>query len=386
MKSDINKPICKVSKKCGACQLSNMDYTRQLNFKQANVVKLLRRFGHVGKIIGMAYPYNYRNKVQAVVRRASNGNIVTGVYQSSTGGIAVTDSCFINDVKANEIIVSARRLFVSLKIQPFNPQNGRGTVRHIMVRKGFLTNEYMVVLVCASDKLPNADILTNKLIEKYPEIKTVVLNVNKSPKMMLGTYEKVLFGNGYIEDVLCGKRFRISPRSFYQVNPTQTQVLYTTAVDYAELSGKERILDAYCGIGTIGLVASDSVKEIVGVEVNGDAVNDARINAELNNVKNAHYYKADAAAFMREAAESGEHFDAVFVDPPRAGCNRIFLQSLAALSPSKIVYVSCNPQTLSRDLYYLIHNGYEVRKIQPVDMFPHTNHTECVVLIQKKGL
>lgn len=384
MKSEVNKPVCKVSKKCGACQLSNMDYTRQLNYKQACAVKLLKRFGRVNQIIGMAYPYNYRNKVQAVVRRASNGNTVTGVYQSSTGGIAITDTCFLNDSKANQIISDIRKILVNLKVCPFNPQTGRGTVRHIMVRKGFATNEYMVVIVCADDRLSCADILSNRLIEKYPEIKTIVLNVNKSSKMMLGNYEKVIFGSGYIEDVLCGKRFRISPKSFYQVNPTQTEVLYSTAVDYAELTGEEKILDAYCGIGTIGLVASDTAKEIVGVEFNGSAVKDAQINAEINGVENAHYYRADAAEFIREAAEKGDFFDVVFVDPPRAGCSRAFLQSLAVLKPDRIVYVSCNPQTLSRDLYFLIHNGYKVNKIQPVDMFPHTGHVESVVLMSRK--
>lgn len=384
MNSDIKNPICKVAKKCGACQLSNMDYSRQLSFKQATVVKLLRRFGHVSKIIGMAYPYHYRNKVQASVKRASNGNTITGVYQSSTGGVVVTDDCFINDKKANEMIALVRKLMTSLKIPPFNPQNGRGLVRHIMVRKGHATGEYMVVLVCASEDLPNSQELVEGLVSRFSEIKTVVLNVNKSPKMMLGSVEKVLFGNGYIEDILCGKRFRISARSFYQVNPTQTEVLYSTAINFANLTGKERVLDAYCGIGTIGLVAADKAKEVIGVELNGEAIKDAKINTQLNGATNTAYYKADAAAFMREAASEKEHFDVAFVDPPRAGCSRVFLESLAYLQPQKIVYVSCNPQTLSRDLYFLIHKGYKVNAIQPVDMFPHTNHVECVVLMSRK--
>ncbi len=384
MKTDSNKQICKVSRKCGACQLSNMDYTRQLSFKQANVVKLLHRFGHVEQIIGMAYPYNYRNKVQAAVRRASNGKIITGVYQSSTGGVVVTDDCFINDVKANQIVAFIRRLMPELQIQPFNMKNRKGTVRHIMIRRGYSTNEYMVVFVCIDDRLPNREQLIERIVKKFPEIKTVILNVSRSGKMTLGSYEKILYGKGYIEDILCGKRFRISPRSFYQVNPIQTQVLYQTAVDFAHLCGSERILDAYCGIGTIGIISAGNAKEIVGVELNGDAVKDARINADLNNVKNAHYYKADAAAFMREAAEEKKFFDAVFVDPPRAGCSRIFLQSVAQLKPPKIVYISCNPQTLARDLYFLIHNSYKVNKIQPVDMFPHTSHVECVVLMSRK--
>lgn len=376
-------PVCKIAKKCGACQLSNMDYPRQLKYKQANAVKLLKRFGHVNDIIGMEYPYYYRNKAQFAVKRASGGNIVSGVYQSSTMGVAVTDSCFINDKKANEIARYIRKLMTELKIQPFNPQNGKGTVRHIMVRNGFKTGEYMVVLVCIEDSILKEQELVKSLCNRFKEIKTIVLNVNRNEKMMLGSKERVLFGSGYIEDILCGKRFRISPRSFYQVNPIQTEVLYNTAVDFAELSGSETILDAYCGIGTIGITASDKAKKVVGVEVNGEAVKDARINAELNKLRNAVYYKADAAEFMRAAAEEGEHFDIAFVDPPRAGCSEVFRSSLTKLQPDKIVYVSCNPQTLSRDLYYLIHNGYKVQKIQPVDMFPHTQHVECIVCIQK---
>lgn len=376
-------PVCKISKKCGACHLSNMDYERQLRYKQANVVKLLKRFGHVNDIIGMDYPYCYRNKAQFAVKRASNGNIVTGVYQSSTMGVAATDSCFINDKKSNEIAKYIRKLMTELKIQPFNPKNGKGTVRHIMVRNGFKTGEYMVVLVCIDERLPMEQELLKSLCDRFKEIKTVVLNVNRNEKMMLGSKERVLFGSGYIEDILCGKRFRISPRSFYQVNPNQTEVLYSTAVEFANLSGNETILDAYCGIGTIGIAASDKAKKVVGVELNGEAVKDARINAEINGLENAVYCNADAAEFMRAAAEEKEHFDAVFVDPPRAGCSKVFLSSLKKLMPDKIVYVSCNPQTLSRDLYYLIHNGYKAEKIQPVDMFPHTKHVETVVLMSR---
>lgn len=373
---------CKIAKKCGACQLSNMDYERQLKFKQASVVKLLKRYGHVNNIIGMESPYNYRSKAQFIVKKAANGNIVTGVYQSTTGGVAVTDSCFINDKKSNEIVRFIRRIITELNIQPFNPKNNKGVLRHIMVRNGYNTGEYMVVLVCSDDKLLKEKELVSKLCERFTEIKTVVLNINKNNKMMLGATERILFGNGYIEDILCGKRFRISARSFYQVNPVQTEILYKTAIDFAQLSGREKILDAYCGIGTIGISAADNVKSIVGVEVNGEAVKDAVKNAEINNVENAVYYKADAADFMREASENNEHFDAAFVDPPRAGCSKVFLWSLAALKPDRIVYVSCNPQTLSRDLYFLVHNGYKVKRIQPVDMFPHTRHVECVILLE----
>lgn len=377
---------CKVAKKCGACQLSNMDYERQLKFKQANAVKLLKRYGRVNDIIGMKSPCSYRNKAQFIVKKASNGNIVTGVYQSATGGVAVTDSCFINDKKSNEIVKYIRKLITELNIQPYNPKNGRGIIRHIMIRNGYNTGEYMIVLVCIEDNIQRENELVSKLCKRFKEIKTVVLNVNKNNKMMLGSTERILYGSGYIEDILCGKRFRISARSFYQVNPIQTEILYNTALDFAQLSGEEKILDAYCGIGTIGISAADNVKSIVGVEVNGEAVKDAVKNAEINSIENAVYYNTDATDFMREAAENNEHFDVVFADPPRAGCSKVFLSSLVTLKPDRIVYVSCNPQTLARDLYFMIHNGYKVKKIQPVDMFPHTQHVECVTLLVRKQI
>ncbi len=380
-----NNNQCKNAKRCGACQLSNMDYNRQLKFKQAQEVKLLKRFAHINEIIGMQSPYHYRNKAQYAVRKVSGGKIVTGVYQSVTGGVAATDNCFINDKTANEIVCHIRRLFNELKIEPFNPKNGKGIVRHILVRNAKQTGEYMVVIACIEDKLPKAseERFVKSLCERYGCIKTIVLNVNRNDKMMLGSQERVLFGKGYIEDILCGKRFQISPRSFYQINPIQTEVLYRTAIEYAQFTGSEKILDAYCGIGTIGISAADKVKSIVGVEINGDAVKDARINAELNGIKNAVYYKADAAEYMSEAAEQGEHFDVVFTDPPRAGCSRAFLSSLVKLNADRIVYISCNPETLARDLYFLIHNGYKAEKIQPVDMFPHTKHIETVVTLSK---
>lgn len=377
---------CAAAKKCGACQLSNMDYERQLRFKQAKIVKLLGRYGRVGEIIGMERPYYYRCKAQFAVRTARNGNIVTGVYQSSTGGVTVTDDCFLNDPAANEIAKRARQIMKELNIRPYDPNGKKGGVlRHILVRNGFSTGEYMVVLVCFDDPLYRERELTEKLCREFPQIKTVVLNVSRSAKMTLGTRERVLYGEGYIEDVLCGKRFRISSRSFYQVNPVQTEVLYKKAVEFAGLCGGERVLDAYCGIGTIGICASDDALSVVGVEKNEAAVCDARKNAELNGVANAVYECADAAEYMTRAAARGENFGAVFLDPPRAGCSREFLSALLKLAPKKVVYISCAPETLARDIYTLTRGGYKVKKIQPVDMFPHTSHVETVVLISGKA-
>ena len=251
------------------------------------------------------------------------------------------------------------------------------------MRNARQTGEYMVVLVCFDDELKGEEQLVSMLVKRFPQIRTVVLNVSRSAKMTLGARERTLFGDGYIEDVLCGRRFRISPRSFYQINPVQTEALYDTAARFAQLSGRERVLDAYCGIGTIGITAGRGARQIVGVELNGAAVKDARENAALNGMDNAEYFEGDAAEFMREAAKNGERFDVVFADPPRAGCSRVFLSSLCELSPKKVVYISCDPETLARDLYYLTNNGYKVRSIQPVDMFPNTKHLETVCLLTR---
>lgn len=380
-----NEPKCAAAKKCGACQLTNMDYDRQLRFKQAKVVKLLGRYGRADEIIGMELPYFYRCKAQFPVRTAKNGNVITGVYQSSTRGIKVTDDCFLNNSTANDIVKRVRELMKELNIRPYDPKGGKGGVlRHVLVRNGLSTGEYMVVFVCYDDSLHHEKELTEQLCSDFPQIKTVVINISKSAKMTLGIRERVLYGEGYIEDVLCGKRFRISPRSFYQINPAQTEVLYKKAMEFAELRGKERVLDAYCGIGTIGICAADKALSVVGVEKNESAVKDARVNAALNGVKNAVYEAADAADYMKRAADSGEEFDTVFLDPPRAGCSREFLSALMVLAPKKVVYISCDPETLARDVYILTNGGYRVRKIQPVDMFPHTSHVETVVQLSRK--
>ncbi len=377
---------CGVEKKCGACQLSNMDYPRQLSYKQAKVVKLLKRYGRVSDIIGMSEPYHYRCKSQYAVRRSRNGSIVTGVYQSSTGAAAAADSCYLNDKTANEIVKFIRSQLIKLRITPFDERSGRGILRHIMIRCGKTTGEYMVVLVCFEDSLKNEEQLVKAVCRQFPCIRSIVLNISRSAKMTLGRTARVLFGEPVISDILCGCRFEISPNSFYQVNPLQTEVLYKTAIDFAGLTGKERILDAYCGIGTIGICAAANAAQVVGVEKNESAVNDALKNAKLNGLTNAIYTEADAGVFMLEAAKNNERFDVVFVDPPRAGCSKAFLTSLSKLSPEKIVYISCAPDTLARDLYFLTGSGYRVRRIQPVDMFPHTSHVETVVQLTQKRL
>ena len=270
------------------------------------------------------------------------------------------------------------------KIRVFDERSGSGWLRHILVRRGFKTGQVMVVLVAVSPIFKLQKPFVKKLLELHPEITTIVLNVNdRFGPVVLGMRNKVIFGDGYIEDELCGNRFRISPSSFYQINSVQTQTLYNKAIEFAGLTGNETVLDAYCGIGTIGITASAKARQVIGVEINKEAVSDAIANARLNKIKNCWFTSADAGEYMEHMAEDNVRADVVFMDPPRAGSDEKFLSSLVKSSPKKIVYISCNIETQARDLAFLEADGYKVRRIQPVDMFPFTNHVETVVLMSR---
>lgn len=380
-----NKNICPVYKKCGGCQLQNMSYPEQLKYKQNKAERYLKRFGKILPIIGMDNPYHYRNKVQAAFYTSRNGKIISGVYQSGSHNVVGIDSCQIEDELADKIIAGVRKLMPSFKMTTYNEDTRRGFLRHILVKRGFATNQVMLVLVTGKPMFPSKNNFVRAIREKFPEITTIVQNINPyQTNLVLGDRENVLYGKGYIEDILCGCRFRISPKSFYQINPVQTEVLYSTAIKYADLKGDETVLDTYCGIGTIGIIAAkNGAGKVIGVELNGDAVRDAIVNAKANGLKNIRFYKGDAGDFMRAAADEDEKPDVVFMDPPRAGSSEIFLDSLIKMSPKTVVYVSCNPETMARDLRYLEQNSkYRAKKIQPVDMFPHTNHIECVAIIR----
>ena len=376
---------CPVSRRCGGCQLQRMPYAEQLHHKQLREIRLLGRFGHVEEIIGMVDPTHYRNKVTAAFALDARKKVISGVYQSSSHRVVSVDSCMIEDATADAIIVDIRRMLPDFKIPVYDERTSTGWLRHVLVRRGFTTGQVMVVLVAASPIFPTQKHFVRKLTELHPEITTVVLNINdRFGPVVLGNREKVLKGSGYIEDVLCGKRFRISPGSFYQINPVQTEILYGTAIEYAALTGEETVLDAYCGIGTIGITASDRARQVIGVELNRDAVADAIVNARLNGVKNCWFTPGDAGEYMRRMAEDGMRPDVVFMDPPRAGSDKKFLTSLLKTEPKRIVYVSCDPETMARDLGILTERDrYHVRKIQPVDMFPFTDHVETVVLLTR---
>ncbi len=371
---------CPVFGKCGGCSLLNMDYARQLSFKQAKCVKLLGRFGRVSGIKGMDEPFHYRHKVQAAFTTLRGGRVISGIYKTSTHSVVAVDSCLLEDELADEIVRFIRSLLISFRLGIYNEKTGSGFLRHVLVRAAHATGEYLVVLVTGTSVFPRKNDFIKALADRFAQIKTVVLDVNDAyTSMVLSGRQTVLYGDGYITDVMLGMRFRISASSFYQINPVQTEYLYKTALDLSGLDDTKTFLDAYCGVGTIGLIASVRAKSGVGVETVASAVTDARKNAEINGVKNMSFICADAAEYISGAADAGERYDVVLMDPPRTGSTTNFMSSVCKMAPQTIVYVSCSPDTLARDLGYLTKQGYKVKKIQPVDMFPWTGHVESVV-------
>ena len=375
--------VCPYMKKCGGCQLQGVPYAQQLKEKEKQVKDLIGPYCRVFPITGMETPYHYRNKVHAVLDHRK-GNVISGIYEERSHQVVPIDCCQIEDEKADAIIVTIRELLQSFRMKVYDEDNGFGLFRHILIRVGKTSGQIMVVLVMASPIFPSKNNFIKALRQKHPEITTIVQNINdQDTSMVLGEREKVLYGKGYITDTLCNKTFRISSRSFYQINPVQTEKLYQKAIHLAGLTGKERIVDAYCGIGTIGLIAADRVKEVIGIELNEDAIRDAIRNAHADKITNAQFYCEDAGKFMEEMADSGETADVVFMDPPRSGSDERFLSSVVKLSPKQIVYISCNPETMARDLAYLTGNGYRAITAWPFDMFPHTSHTEVVACLKR---
>lgn len=386
-----NSSKCIYAKKCGGCTYQGISYDDQLKKKLTYVKELIGKYCDVTGIVGMDNPYNYRNKVHAVFDMTKRGEIISGVYKEGTHEVVPVEYCQIEDAKSDEIINDIRGMLRSFKIKTYDEDTGYGLLRHVLVRRGFTTNEIMVVLVLGSPILPSKNNFVKALRAKHPEISTVIINVNdKKTSMVLGDKESVIYGKGFINDVLCGCIFKISPKSFYQVNPVQTEKLYSKAIELAGLTGKERVLDAYCGIGTIGIIASKKAADVIGVELNKAAVKDAIVNAKINDIKNIRFYCEDAGDFMVKYADEiitqgKESVDVVFMDPPRAGSDEKFMSSVVKLAPKKVVYVSCNPETLARDLQYFKKHGYEAKVAEAYDMFPFTGHCETVCLLSRKA-
>lgn len=377
------KEKCPYVDKCGACHMGQTSYEEELIEKKKLVEKHIGKYCRVNDVAGMYYPFHYRNKVHAVFGR-NKDEVIAGTYAEGTHTIVPIQDCLIEDAQASAIIKTVTELIKSFKLWVYNEDTGRGLMRHILIRKGMSTKQIMVVLVTAAPEFPHKNNFVAELRKRHPEITTIVQNINsQNTTFVLGDKNKPLYGEGFIEDVLCGLRFRISPNSFYQVNAAQTQVLYKKAIQAAGLTGKEMVIDAYCGIGTIGMAMASKAGKVLGIELNKDAVRDAKANAKRNRIENIRFVGADATEYMTRMSQEKEKVDVVVMDPPRSGSTEAFVKAVGSLKPDRVVYVSCNPETLGRDLGWFKKQGYVAQEAWPVDMFGWTEHVETVVLLSK---
>ena len=383
------KSDCETYSKCGGCNLRHIDYKHSLEMKKNSVKntlrKVLKRDVEISEIIGMENPCYYRNKLQYPVGLDNNGKITMGVFANRSHRIIETLDCKIQNKDCQKIAKDVFEFLKEKNIQAYDEESKEGLIRHIIVRIGIKTNEIMVILVLNSWDLPYEKELIDFIINRNPKIKTIVKNLNnKNTNVILGQENKTIFGDGYIYDYLDDKKFKISPLSFYQVNPVQTVKLYQKAVEFAELSGNEIIFDLYCGVGTIGIFASNKAKKLYGIEVIENAIKDARLNAKINNIDNAEFFVGNVEEILPKFLKEREiKPDIVFLDPPRKGCDITAIQTLLDVKPSKIIYISCNPASLARDLK-IFDEKCEIKKISLVDMFPGTSHVECVAVLNLK--
>ncbi len=385
------EPPCGVYNRCGGCSLQHMSEKAALRFKTELVIESINRIGKlqdvkVNNTIGMQKPLNYRNKAQYPVGR-HNDELKVGFYAKKSHDIVDSPLCMIQHSISDKAKLIVKDFLRKNNISVYDETTGKGLVRHVMTRTGFNTGEVMVVLVLNGKSLPGQDKLVKLLTEEIPEIKSIVLNVNTAnTNVILGSKNIVIYGEETIMDFIGKFMFRISPLSFFQVNPIQTEVLYNKALEYAGLTGQETVFDLYCGIGTISLFLSERAKKVYGVEVVEEAVKDAIVNAKLNGVDNVEFMVGEAERIIPDMYQRGIKADVVVVDPPRKGCDEVLLETLVSMEPQRIVYVSCNPATLARDLGFLAERGFKVLEVQPVDMFPWTAHVEVIVGIQRSDL
>lgn len=376
--------FCRYAKKCNSCHLCNLSYAEQLRYKENICRKYPGKLCPVEPITPSPQTEGYRNKAQFVYKREGK-RVVSGVYRSATHSVMAADRCAVCSERANDTAAALAKLFQSFKVMPYDYYTGRGWLKSVVIREAAATGEMMAVINGADPVFPAKRTFTTALQKACPELTTAVIAVNRdSGKLFTGKQSEILFGDGKITDVLCGERFIISPASFYQINHDQTEQLYTKAIELAELKGNETVLDAYCGIGTIGIIAARHTGFVHAVELNPAAIADAKRNAKLNGISNIRFTAADSKDYAKMLLQDGVHIDAAFIDPPRAGCSASFLKSLAKLAPDRIVYISCNPETQARDLRVLGRLGYKAIICYPYDMFPHTNHCESIVMMIKE--
>ncbi|MDU1412178.1 MAG: 23S rRNA (uracil(1939)-C(5))-methyltransferase RlmD [Clostridium sp.] len=383
------KPVCSIYKRCGGCNLQHISYTEQLNFKTQRVKDVMERVGKledakIHNTIGMEFPYNYRNKVQLPVG-SIDSEVVVGFYAPRSHDIINMEHCYIQSKLGDKVIHILKEWMKENKIKPYDEKTHSGIIRHVMLREGFRTKEVMVVIVTNGAKLPNAKSLVQKLRENILNLKSVIQNINEDKtNVILGQKSITLWGQDTISDYIGDFRFNISPLSFFQVNPIQTQVLYNKAMEYADLNGDEIVFDAYCGTGTISLFLSKKAKMVFGVEIIPQAIDNANENKKENNVDNVEFIVGKSEEEIPKLIKSGINPDVIVLDPPRKGCEESLLHAIAEAAPKKIVYVSCDPATLARDLKILEDLNYRAVEIQPVDMFPQSAHIENVTLLTRK--
>ncbi len=383
------QPKCPVAKQCGGCQIQEISYEKQLEFKENKVKNNIIRIGGIKEppmlpIIGMDEPWKYRNKAQFPMGMSKDGRIISGFYAGRTHSIIECDTCHIGIDENREIMGIVKNYMDTNGISAYDEETGKGIVRHVLIRKGFTTGEIMVCLVVNGNKLKNTDALVSELL-KIEGMTSISYSINReNTNVIMGKTIVDLYGNGYITDYIGDVAFRISPLSFYQVNPTQTKVLYGKALEFAGLTGKENVWDVYCGVGTISLFLAKNALKVRGVEIVPEAILDARKNTEINHINNAEFFVGKAEEVLPNHFEkTGEGADVIVVDPPRKGCEQSVLETMVKMQPKRIVYVSCDSATLARDLKFLTENGFRLDKVQAVDMFPHSVHVETVVLMTK---
>ncbi len=385
------KPFCPLYETCGGCQLQHMNYSAQLKWKRQQAVDAVERIGKLNDVeifdtLGMENPLRYRNKMQFPVGKPSVPSPqsqvpIIGCYARGSHKIIDTDSCLIQNAGNDKILAAVKKVAQKFNLQPYDEDTHRGFLRHVMGRVG-CDGELMAVLVTATEKFSSAKNFVRALRNELPEVTSIQQNIQTfRNNVILGRDTKILYGKPTIHDKIGGLKFNISARSFFQVNTVQAEVLYKTALDFCELHGRETVIDAYCGTGTISLFLAKRARKVFGVEVVSSAINDAKKNARENNIRNAEFIVGDAVKILPKLFDAGIVADVVVVDPPRAGCDKKVLETFAAMRPEKIIYVSCNPATLARDLKILDELGYRTKKIQPVDMFPFTSHVESVAQV-----
>ncbi len=388
---DRNDDYCKSAKMCGGCDLAHVKYNRQLEIKKEHVLSCLTRIGKLSlddtqcfDTIGMDNPYEYRNKMVFPIGYDKKKHITGGFYKKASHDIVELKSCSQGPKVASKYLNATLQYMKENGVLPYDEKTHKGLIRRVFVRLGHISKEAMVVISANGNSIPNQERLVEKLLSIDGEysLNSIILNVNKQKNnLVLGNENITLYGREYILDTLCDITYKISPNSFYQINPVQTEILYKRAMEFAQLTGNETVIDLYCGIGTISLMAAKYAGSVIGVEIVEQAIKDAKNNAKENGILNAEFIAGSAETIALSLADSGKKADVVFIDPPRKGSDEITLDSIAKMSPEKIVYVSCNPSTLARDLAYLKGKGYVTKKVQPVDMFPNTSHVECCVLL-----